>query len=87
MITFVGPVISYPVVVSLVFAIGFVAAVSFLDRPGAATVTALFYLLIRTALLYMVGPLVRWEAALEQLPFREGYIGRVFPAIVPFIGG
>lgn len=85
MFTFAGPVIVYPVVVSLVFGIGLMAAASFLERPGAATVTALFYLLIRWGLLYAVGPLVRWEAALEQLAYREGYLGRIFPAVVPFI--
>lgn len=85
MFTFIGPVIFYPVVVGVFFGLVLMAAASFLRSPGAATLTSLFFLLLRTAGLYVVPPLVRWEAAVERLPFREGHEHWPFPAAVSFL--
>lgn len=84
-VPFLGPVITYPVIISLIFAIGLMAAASFLEQPGSATVVGLFFGLIRLLLSLMIGPLVRWESALEALPFKENAVGQVLPAYVSFL--
>lgn len=84
-VPFLGPVITYPVIVSLIFSIGLLAAASFLEQPGSATVVGLLFSLIRLLLHLMIGPLVRWEAALEGLPFRETAVGQVLPSYAAFL--
>lgn len=74
-ISFVGPVMLYSLLVTILFTLGLVGAVSFLRTPGAATLVAVWFTLLRLPALYGATWATHLYAAALKLPYKEGNHG------------
>lgn len=78
-VRFAGPLLTYPVAISMTLALGLLISAGFMRKPGAATLTAALFTLNRLIALVWAPPAVEWLRAQMDLTYRVG--GAKFPVV------